>query len=193
MAYLWKGWPERVKAGPSAPRAQEILVPGEGWQLVAEGFKSTRGPACNAQGEVFFADTSNNKIHRIGSRRKRERVRRRRGPGPLRHHRRGWQRFSPSRKSPGKLMSYDAAGVGKVVLDDIVGHSILAMPDGGLYVTSNGDKADGPGTVWFIKDGKKTRVDSGVKFATGMTVSPRSMAAVRRRRSLEVGLFLPDQ
>ncbi|MFA5193801.1 MAG: RICIN domain-containing protein, partial [Verrucomicrobiia bacterium] len=65
MAYLWRGWPERVKAGPSAPRAQEILIPGEGWQLVAEGFKSTRGPACNASGEVFFADTSNNKIHRI--------------------------------------------------------------------------------------------------------------------------------
>src|SRR6185437_15303358 len=66
MAYLWRGWPERVKAGPSAPRAQEIILPGEGWQLVAEGFKSTRGPACNANGEVFFADTSDDKIHRIG-------------------------------------------------------------------------------------------------------------------------------
>ena len=61
MSYLWRGWPERVKAGPSAPRAQEILIPGEGWQLVAEGFKSTRGPACNASGEVFFADTTNKK------------------------------------------------------------------------------------------------------------------------------------
>jgi gluconolactonase len=69
MAYLWKGWPERVKAGSSAPRAQEILLPGEDWQLVAEGFKSTRGPACNASGEVFFADTSDNKIrqHAMGA------------------------------------------------------------------------------------------------------------------------------
>jgi gluconolactonase len=65
MAYLWKGWPERIAAGPSAPRAQEILVPGEEWQLVASGFKSTRGPSSNAKGEVFFADTSSNKIHRI--------------------------------------------------------------------------------------------------------------------------------
>lgn len=66
MAFLWRGWPERVAAGPSAPRAQEILLPGEGWELVADGFKGTRGPACNAAGEIFFADTSNNSIHRIG-------------------------------------------------------------------------------------------------------------------------------
>ncbi len=58
-------WQERVQVGQSAPRAQEILIPGENWQLVAEGFKSTRGPACNSTGEVFFADTSNNRIHRI--------------------------------------------------------------------------------------------------------------------------------
>ena len=41
--------PQRVKAGPSAPRTQEILIPGEDWKLVGEGFKSTRGPACNAR------------------------------------------------------------------------------------------------------------------------------------------------
>jgi len=66
MAFLWKGWPQPVTAGPSAPRARDFLVPGEGWQMLAEGFKSTRGPACNADGEVFFADPSSNKIHRIG-------------------------------------------------------------------------------------------------------------------------------
>ena len=67
MAYLWKGWPERVKAGPSAPRAQEVLIPGEDWQIVSEGLtKSTRGPAMNANGEVIFADTTANKLYRIG-------------------------------------------------------------------------------------------------------------------------------
>ena len=52
------------------------------------------------------------------------------------------------------------------------GHSILAAPGGGLYVTSNGDKPNDPGTVWLIKDGKKTLVDKGLKFATGMAVRP---------------------
>ena len=63
LAYLWRGWPEPVKAGPSAPRAQEIIVPGQGWEVALEGVKEPRGPASNAAGEVFFI--SNNQIQRI--------------------------------------------------------------------------------------------------------------------------------
>lgn len=171
MAWLWKDWPERVKAGPSAPRAQEILIPDEDWRLVAEGFKSTRGPAVNAKGEVFFADTTKDKIHRIDP------------DGNVTDFVPESGRahcvtvgvdgtvFSISEKS-GKLMSYDASGKGSVVMEDILGHSILATPKGGLYVTTNGDKPHGPGAVWFIKDGKKTKVDSGIKFATGMAIRP---------------------
>lgn len=169
MAFLWKGWPERVRAGASAPRAQEVIIPGEGWELLAEGFKSTRGPSCNANGEVFFADTSNNKIHRIDV------------DGKVSEFATGnahcvtvgadGKLYTISEKS-GKLMSYDAAGAGSVVMEGILGHSILAMPNGGLYVTSNGDKPKEEGTVWYVKDGKKTQVDKGIKFATGMTYRP---------------------
>ena len=171
MAYLWKGWPERVKAGPSAPRAQDVLLPGEGWRLVAEGFKSTRGPACNASGEVFFADTTNNKIHRIGLDGKVSEFVADAGAAHCLTIGADGTLFTISEKS-GKLMGYDTAGAGRVVLDDILGHSILARPDGGLFVTTNGEKPAETGSVWFIKDGKKTRVDSGLKFATGMAYRP---------------------
>lgn len=171
MAYLWRGWPERVQAGPSAPRAQEVLIPGEGWELVAEGFKSTRGPAVNAEGAVYFADTSNNTLHRIepdgrvgvfaedaaqahcvtvGA------------DGAV---------FTVSEKTD-KVMRFDASGQGTVYVDGILGHSLLARPDGSLYVTSNGDKLHGPGSVWLIRDGVKTQVDAGIKFATGMAYRP---------------------
>ena len=69
-------------------------------------------------------------------------------------------------------MSYDASGKGTVVMEGLLGHSILARPDGSLYVTSNGDKPNAPGTVWLIKDGKKKQVDTGIKFATGMAYRP---------------------
>jgi sugar lactone lactonase YvrE/enterochelin esterase-like enzyme len=171
MAFLWKDWPQRVKPAPSAPRAQEILIPGEDWKLVAEGFKSTRGPACNALGEVFFADTTNNKIHRIGLDGKVSVFVEEAGlahgvtvgaDGSL---------FTISEKS-GKLMRYDAAGKGSIVMDGIPGHSILARPDGSLYVTTNSDKTNSPGSVWLIKDGKKKQVDAGIKFATGLAYRP---------------------
>jgi enterochelin esterase-like enzyme/sugar lactone lactonase YvrE len=171
MAYLWQGWPERVKAGPSAPRAQEILLPGEGWQLVAEGFKSTRGPAGNVRGEVFFADTTANRLHRIGLDGKVSVFVAEAGAAHCVTTGADGSLFTISEKS-GKLMRYDPAGQGTVLMEGISGHSILARPDGGLYVTTNGDKPNDPGAVWFIKDGKKTRVDNGIKFATGMALRP---------------------
>lgn len=170
MAFL-RGWPERVKAGTSSPRARDILVPGEDWQMLAEGFQSTRGPACNAEGEVFFADTSNNRIHRIGLD---ERVTEFVSDAGLAHCVTvgpDGSLFSISEKS-GKLMQYDSQGNGTVVMDNIVGHSILARPDGSLYVTTNGEKSHGPGTVWLIKEGKKSQVDADIKFATGMAYRP---------------------
>ena len=171
MAFLWRGWPERVKAGPSSPRAQEILIPGEDWQLVAEGFQSTRGPACNATGEVFFADTSNNTIHRIGLDGTVSEFVGDAGQAHCITIGPDGTVFTISEQS-GKLMRYDPKGRGSVVMDEILGHSILARPDGSLYVTTNGDKPHGPGSVWLIKEGKKTQVDTGIKFATGMAYRP---------------------
>ena len=66
MSFIWKDWPQPVQAGPSAPRVRDILLPDEKWQIVSEGYHDARGPACNANGEVFFADVPVNKIHRIG-------------------------------------------------------------------------------------------------------------------------------
>lgn len=169
MAFLWRGWPERVKAGPSAPRAQEILIPGEGWKLVAEGFKSTRGPACNATGEVFFADTSNDKIHRIDLDGSVKEFAPDTGSAHGLTIGADGKLYSVSEKS-GKVMSYDNAGAASVVIEDLMGQSVLAMPNGGLYVTSNTDKPEG--SVWFVKDGKKVQVDKGLKFATGLAYRP---------------------
>lgn len=171
MAFLWKGWPERVKAGPSAPRAREILVPGEGWELVAEGFKSTRGPASNAEGEIFFADTSRNKIHRIDlSGQVVEFVANAAQAHGVTIGTDG-DLYTVSEKS-GKLMRYDKHGNGTVILEGLSGHSILAVPNGGFYVSSNGEGRSDFGTVWYVKDGQKRQVDSGLKFATGMAYRP---------------------
>lgn len=171
MAYLWKDWPQPVKAGSSAPRAQEILIPGEGWELVADGFKSTRGPSTNAAGEVFFADTSNNKIHRIGLDGKVSVFVADAGLAHCVTVGADGSLFTISEKS-GKLMRYDAGGQGTMVIDGILGHSILARPDGALYVTTNAERPNAPGSVWLIKDGQKKQVDAGIKFATGMAYRP---------------------
>jgi enterochelin esterase-like enzyme/sugar lactone lactonase YvrE len=172
MAYLWKGWPDRVHAGSSAPRAQEILVPGEEWQLVASGFKSTRGPACNAKGEVFFADTSANKIHRINLDGSVKEFSTDTGNAHCVSIGPDGALYSVSEKS-GNVLSYDESGKSRVVVEGLPAHSVLAMPNGSLYVTANDDKKpNNGGSVWLVKDGQKRRVDAGIKFATGMAYRP---------------------
>jgi len=69
LRWLWRGWPEPVRANPLATSKQSVmklLIPGEDWQLVSAGHKFTEGPAVNARGEVFFTDIPNNVIHQIG-------------------------------------------------------------------------------------------------------------------------------
>lgn len=43
----------------------QILVEGQGWELVAEGFKFTEGPAVDPHGNLFFTDIPNNRIHKL--------------------------------------------------------------------------------------------------------------------------------
>ena len=67
LRWLWKDYPAPVKTGSSKMRRSiQILIPGEDWQLVAEGYKFVEGPATNASGEVFFNDVPDSKTYKIG-------------------------------------------------------------------------------------------------------------------------------
>ena len=168
MSYLWKGWPKPVQAGPGAPRVRDIILPEETWQLAAQDRHDAKGPTCNAAGEVFFVDTAEDKINRIGLDGKIEEFRSDAGHATSLSVGPKGELYAVSSRT-GKVMSYDPSGQGSPIVDGLRGGHVLATPSGGLYVTSNEDK---PGEVWFVKDGKKTQVDSGLKFATGLAYRP---------------------
>src|SRR5205823_13888658 len=59
LRWLWRDYPAPIVANPEAKSHQplmEILIPGEDWQVVGQGYKFAEGPAVNAKGEVFFTD-----------------------------------------------------------------------------------------------------------------------------------------
>jgi sugar lactone lactonase YvrE/enterochelin esterase-like enzyme len=183
MRFLWKDWPKPVQAGPSAPRVRDVILPDEKWRLVVRGRHDARGPACNARGEVFFVEARENNIYRIDL------------EGNVKtfvlaaDQARGLsfgadgQLYAVSPGS-GRIARYDASGKGSLVADGIRGRYILATPGGGLYVTGSGDKPGEAGMVWFVKDGKKTIVDSGLKYATGLACRPdRGFLSVADGRS----------
>ena len=52
MRWLWRDYPVPIKAGVSKNSTlQEIEIPGEGWQKVAQPFQAAAGLAANASGE----------------------------------------------------------------------------------------------------------------------------------------------
>lgn len=171
MAYLWKDWPMPVQAGPSAPRVQDVLVPGEDWKLAAKGLGEMRGATVNAAGEVYFIDVAKNKLMRLGT------------DGNLKEFAGDAQQANAATVGPKgevytvsaktrKILQYTPEGKASVVTEGLGGHSILATPKGGLYVTCPGAHTEDGSTLWLVQGGKKTQVDSGLKKATGLAYRP---------------------
>lgn len=171
MKWLWKGWPEPVKAGQGSQQLKDILIPGEGWQLVGEGYKFTEGPATNDKGEVFFNDVGASKTYKVGADGK---------PAAwLADSKRGdGQRFGPDGRlyanaaAEQKVLAWDADGKSTVIADGFRGNDLVVTHAGGIYVTDPFTKP-GNSSVWYVSPkGEKKVVDTGLAFANGITLSP---------------------
>ena len=173
MRWLWKDWPEPVKAGPSKNTVlSEILIPDESWQLVSDGHKSTEGPAANAKGEVFFNDIPASKTYKVAL------------DGAVSEF------ITDTKKTTGqhfgadgrlyalatgeaKLLAYDDAGKPSVIASDISGNDLVIAHNGNIYVTQ--PRAENPNSsrVTMVRpDGSQQVVDTGIRLANGVTLSP---------------------
>lgn len=174
MRWLWKDWPQVVKAAAPTKNATlaAILIPGEDWQLVSEGHRFTEGPTANAQGEVFFADMTLGKTHRITLDGKV-------GEFIADTKKAGGQAFGPDGRlyavapATSQILSYGPDGQSKVVAEGFKGNDIVVAQNGNIYVTDPLSVKGEASQVWLIRpDGTKQIVDSGVRFTNGITLSP---------------------
>jgi sugar lactone lactonase YvrE/enterochelin esterase-like enzyme len=173
MRFLWRDWPQPVRTGETKNAfLKEILLPGEGWKLVSDGYKGTEGTAVNAQGEVFFNDVPNSKTYRIGL------------DGTvvpfLDDSKRGdGQAFGPDGRlyavagGEQKIVAYDQNGKGTTIAEGFRGNDLVVRHDGFIYVTEPGWDGVSPSKVWQITPhGEKKVVDTGLLFANGISLSP---------------------
>jgi len=174
MRWLWKDWPKPVTAGQSKNATlASILIPGEQWQLVGEGYKSTEGPAVNGKGEVFFNEMGSSKTYKIGLDNQVSQfiANSKQGSG---------QAFGPDGRlyaaagGDQKVIAYATDGTAKVIARGFVGKDIVVAHNGNIYVTNPPpDNVNELSKVWLIKpNGEKTVVDTGIKYANGITLSP---------------------
>ncbi len=195
MRWLWKDWPKPVAAGKGSQQLQDILIPGEGWKLVAEGYKFTEGPAVNAKGEVFYNDVPASKTFKVGA------------DGNVAeflssNNKGDGQAFGPDGRlvsvagGSEQIVAYDENGKSATIADGFRGNDLVVRHDGGIYVTNPGWNGTDPSKIWFISpQGEKKVVDSGLKFSNGLCLSPdQSLLYVADSRSHWVYSYLvqPD-
>lgn len=171
MRWLWKDWPAPIKKGTSKNQVlSDILIPGEDWQLVGEGYAFTEGPGSNEKGELYFQDVPRSKTYKVdvNGRLTTLRYDAKKASGTS---------FGPDGKyytaagGSNQILSYDQNGKESVVANDISGNDLVVANNGNIYVTS----PDGfnPGKLILVRqNGEKVVVDEGLKFPNGVALSP---------------------
>jgi gluconolactonase len=172
MRWLWKGWPLPVTTGNSAnQQLKDILLPGETWQLVGDGYKFADGIAANAAGEVFFQDLRTSKSYKVSSDGKLTVLAiDAKGASGTAFDVRG-NRYVTAGTTK-QLLAYDVQGKPKVIADRLAANDLVIAFNGNIYC-SVPDGAEKPGSIYLIKpDRSKRAVDVGLKFPTGLALTP---------------------
>ncbi|MEO8412849.1 MAG: SMP-30/gluconolactonase/LRE family protein [Ginsengibacter sp.] len=172
MRWLWKDWPKPVAKGGSKNQfLSDLLIPGEDWELVGEGYRFTEGTATDAKGNVYFQDIPLSKTYEVEP-----------GGKPIALDVDAKKASGTFFGSDGKrytvagatnqLLSYDVNGKETVVADSISGNDLVIAKNGNIYITSP-DGSSKPGKLYLVRpDGEKVLVDEGLKFPNGITLSP---------------------
>jgi len=172
MRWLWKDWPKPVTVGSSKNQfLSDILIPGQDWELVGQGYKFTEGTAANASGEVFYQDIPNSKTYKVGLDGKVTEL-------PIDAKKASGTSFGADGRryvaagGAGQIISYDASGKESVVADNIKPNDLVVAKNGNIYVTVP-DGSQNPSKLILIKpNGEKKIVDEGLKFANGCALTP---------------------
>jgi gluconolactonase len=172
MRWLWKDWPGTVRRGAgSNPFLNDILIPGEEWQLVGKDYKFTEGTAANKDGEVYYQDIPTSKTYKVTVDGKLTELNLNAknasgtafGPDGTRYTVAGGSK---------QILSYDANGKENVVVDSISANDIVVAANGNIYLTSP-DGVQKPSKIYLVRpNGQKLVIDEGLKFANGLTLSP---------------------
>lgn len=172
MRWLWKDHPKPVSVGTSKNYAlKDILLPGQGWELVGEGYGFTEGIIADKNGYVYFQDIPNSKTYKISGNGKPVALN-------LDAKKASGTAFGPDGKryvvagGTKQILSYGANGKETVIADGIGGNDLIVAKNGNIYVTEPSG-TEKPSKIWLITpDGKKTVVDEGLKYANGLALTP---------------------
>ncbi len=170
LRWLWRDYPAPIKANPAGKSAQDafqVLLPGEDWQLVGDGYRATDGPAVSATGEMFFTDPPNNRIHKVGLDGKATLfAENTSGANGMMFGPDGRLYTGATRTK--QMVAYDPSGITTVLAENVTVNDLAINVKGDLYFTDSPAKK-----IWLIpKGGTPRTVDEGIESPNGVLFSP---------------------
>jgi gluconolactonase len=129
----------------------QVLIPGEGWELLGGGYKFTEGPAVDKNGNVFFTDVSESKIFKLDTSNKIELF-------ADKTAKTNGLMFGPDgllygcRNGDKQIVAYKPDGSFDVIASDVSSNDIAVSANGDIYFTDPPNKQ-----VWFISADRKTK------------------------------------
>ncbi len=144
-----------------------LLLDGQNWELVSDGYNFTEGPAVDLAGNLYFTDVFRSKIYRLGADGQAEVfVDQSYGTNGL--------MFGPDGRLYGcqngkkRIVAYDSAGEATTIAEDVQSNDLVVNGQGGIYFTDPANKQ-----VWYIPPGGEKRVvDRGLGFPNGLILTP---------------------
>ncbi|HMI02627.1 MAG TPA: SMP-30/gluconolactonase/LRE family protein [Pedobacter sp.] len=171
MRWLWKDYPKAVAPGISKNQfIADILIPGQNWELVGQGYGFSEGTIANAAGEVFFQDIPGSKTYKIDVKGKLNIVDTDAKKASANSFGADGKRYSVATET-NQILSYDQNGKRAIIADHIPGNDLVVANNGNIYVTAP-DGTEKPSKLYLIKpDGTKSIADEGLRYANGLALS----------------------
>jgi gluconolactonase len=148
-------------------RLADILIAGQGWELVAEGFAFTEGPAVDLKGNLYFTDVFRGRILRLNDAGKVE-------PFVEKSFGTNGLMFGPDGRLYGcqngkkRIVAYDSAGQDTAIAEDVKSNDLVVTRAGGVYFTDPENQQ-----IWYVPPkGEKRVVERGLGYANGIALWP---------------------
>jgi gluconolactonase len=166
LRWIWKDYPTPVGMKTAAERRTDLLIPGEEWELVGDGYRFTEGPAVNAQGEVFFTDLPDSKIYKIDLKGKVHLFAEDTGnANGLMFDRQG--NLTACANGKKQLVSYDINGKKRVLTSELPSNDVVVAQNGYYFTDPSNKKVH-----YLDLKGRVRVVDTGIEFPNGLVLSP---------------------
>ena len=173
LRWLWHGWKEPIAASQGKEGAErhfvtQILDAAEDWQLVSRGHRFTEGPAVDRNGDVYFSDAPNARIHKVEHRTGKVSVFKEGSGGA------DGMMFGPDgrlyacQNGRRRIVAFAPDGSEAVLAEDVDSNDIAVSARGEVWFTDPKNKR-----VWYIDPmGAKRVVHEGLEFPNGIVLSP---------------------